>query len=183
MPQYGEHWEDVMKNIPGYDGYYATDEGQIISTRSGQARILSQRIHKGYLHVQIRKGIGRSTKIKTPVHQLILLAFKGNKLSPELMCRHLNGKATDNRPDNLEWGTAKENQLDAISHGTAVCLRLGERHPASKLLEQDVYNIINLLNQGYRQVDIATIYGITQRHVSDIKLGRTWKHLCIPRGA
>lgn len=39
--------------------------------------------------------------------------------------RHLNGIKTDNRPENLAWGTDKENAADA--------LRLGEikRGPAS----------------------------------------------------
>ena len=168
-----------MKKIPGYEGYYATEDGQVISVRTGQQRILSQRIHKGYLHVQIRKGIGRHTRVKVPVHQLVLSAFKGEKKSPELVSRHLNGNELNNHSYNLEWGTILENNLDSIKHGTAVCLRIGERHHHSKLKQHDVLDIERRVLCGEKQSSIATLYSISQRHVSDIKLHKTWNHLWI----
>jgi hypothetical protein len=33
-------------------------------------------------------------------------------------CRHRNGNPTDNRPENLAWGTPTQNALDKILHGT-----------------------------------------------------------------
>jgi hypothetical protein len=172
-----------MKKIPGYEGYYATEDGQIISVRTGIERALSQKIHKGYLHVFIRKGIGRHTKVKIPVHQLVLMAFKGEKASPELVCRHLNGNPLINIPSNLEWGTSKENAMDSIRHGTAVCLRHGEENNASKLTKQQVIDIEHAIKSGALETTIAKQYGISQRHVSDIKLHRTWKFLWGTPGA
>lgn len=166
-----------MREIPGYLGYYATEDGNIISFRSGYPRELTKQIHKNYYHVFVRKGFGRKTQVKMPVHQLVLMAYKGVKPDPIMLTRHLNGNCLDNCPDNLEWGTVKENVQDSIRHGTAACLRLGEQHPCSKLREQDIRDIKAALAKGINQYIIAKQYNISQRHVSDIKLEKTWKHL------
>jgi hypothetical protein len=165
-----------MKEIPGYRGYFASEDGKIISTRSGQQRVLKQRIHKSYLHVQISKDTKRSVKVKMPVHQLVLMAYVGNK--PEgFVCRHLNGNPLDNRVENLKWGTALENIQDSIRHGTAACLRFGEKSLAAKLKTVDVLEIERRARSGEPQKKVASDYQINQKHVSDIKLHRTWKHL------
>lgn len=167
-----------MRAIPGYPDYFATEKGEIISTRSGSEIKLKQRLHKGYLHVNIFIGKGKQKKLKKePVHKLVLLAFKGEKPTPQHQCRHLNGNPLDNRPSNLEWGTASENAQDAIRHGTAVCLRKGEKHPRSKLTETQVKEIYQLAHSGIPYIQIAQRYSIHPKHVKDIKDKRTWKHL------
>ena len=52
------------------------------------------------------------------VHTFILLAFHGPKPFPKAQCRHLDGCKLNNRPDNLRWGTHKENTEDRRLHGT-----------------------------------------------------------------
>ncbi len=50
------------------------------------------------------------------VHSLVALAFHGPR--PEgLEVRHLNGDPTDNRPENLRYGTHAENMQDKVAHG------------------------------------------------------------------
>ena len=44
------------------------------------------------------------------VHQLVCEAFHGPRPSPSHIVLHLNEEASDNRPENLRWGTRKENQ-------------------------------------------------------------------------
>ena len=162
-----------MKPIPGYPGYYATDTGDIISDRSGVYRRIASRLHHGYLHVNIKTAPGRQNQRKVPVHRLVLLAFDGPRPGPDHQCRHLDGDALHNRPSNLRWGTAAENVADQISHGTASCLRVGERSNAAKLSDYSVAKIRRLLADGETQADIAWWYGVTQEHVSDIANGRT----------
>lgn len=65
--------------IPGYEGYYATPDGRVISGRTEPPKELVQRVHKGYLHVVVRAGTGRAAKRKLPVHQLVLSAFAGER--------------------------------------------------------------------------------------------------------
>lgn len=70
---------------------------------------------KGYLRVNLVPPGGGTYKTFR-VHRLVCEAFKGP--CPEGMeCRHLNGINTDNRAENLEWGTHGENMQDAVKHG------------------------------------------------------------------
>ncbi|KAF5069667.1 HNH endonuclease [anaerobic digester metagenome] len=166
---------DNIKPIPNYDGYYASDTGWIYSYRSGGQRILSQRIHKGYYRVNLKNKKSKSGFSTEPVHKLVLETFVGAR--PEgMLCRHLNGNALDNRLINLCWGTPKQNAQDSIRHGTAVCLRHGERANASKLLLTDIYEIKRLYQNGYLQRELAEQFGVTQRHISDIVRNKTWCH-------
>jgi len=169
-----------MKNIAELRGYEATESGSIISIRSGYARVLKPRMHKGYLHVFVKdiNPYGQTIRKKEPIHKLILLAFHGPKPGIEYQCRHLNGNPLDNRPENLCWGTPKENVHDSIIHGTAACLRFGERSNCAKLKDKEVDEIRCALSRGKKQVDIANRYGVNQKHISDIKLNRTR----VPRG-
>lgn len=136
-----------LKPIPKYDGYYADEFGRIYSYRSGNQRLLSQRIHKGYYRVNL-KNKGGNGICTEPVHKLVLEVFVGER--PEgMVCRHLNGNPLDNRLLNLCWGTPKQNAQDSIRHGTAACLRNGERAVASKLMLSDIYEIKWLYLCGY----------------------------------
>ena len=112
----------IKKPIPSYPGYYADVLGNIYSVRSGKEIVISQRIHKDYLHVTVRDTNSPVKIHKEPVHKLVLQAFRGYR-PDNYVCRHLNGNCLDNRLVNLKWGTQKENMLDSIKHGTAA-LRL-----------------------------------------------------------
>lgn len=160
--------------VRGYHGYTVDEDGNVYSYRSGSCRKLSQRDHRGYLHVTIR-DCNHPVKIhKEPVHKLVLSSFVGVR-EDGMVCRHLNGNAHDNRLVNLCWGTPKENVDDSIRHGTAICLRLGEEHVASKLTNEEVVQIREKYSVGYKQSELANAYGVTQRHISDIVRFRTRK--------
>lgn len=166
----------LMKPIPEYPGYFAGRDGHIYSNRCGYMRRLPERTHGGYLRVNVRDG-GKPVKTHVePVHKLILEAFV-EKRPAGYVCRHLNGIPTDNRPANLRWGTPSENVRDSIRHGTAACLRRGEASVAAKLREEDIYTIRRMYREGHLQREIAGVFSISQRHVSDIVRGKTWTHL------
>jgi hypothetical protein len=79
-----------------------------------RGQILKPRSFKGYLRLTLRCGpISRCVF----VHRLVLEAFVG-PMPPGAVSRHLNGDPTDNRIENLAYGSQSENQLDAIRHGT-----------------------------------------------------------------
>jgi hypothetical protein len=56
------------------------------------------------------------------IHQAICEAFHGPKPFPNAVVIHINEDAHDNRPENLRWGTQKEN-LNALGYRA----RLSER--------------------------------------------------------
>ena len=174
QPETGTGGGDFMKQVDGYPGYFADEKGYIYSHRSGSLRRLSQRMHRGYYRVNIISELNSFRKMTVDVHTLVLLAFEGPRPKGQV-CRHLNGNPLDNRPSNLRWGTHKENMQDQLRHGTAACLRHGEESTASKLSLSEVMEIRKLYEQGYLQRQIADLFGVTQRHVSDIVRGQTWK--------
>ena len=87
----------------GYRAYFPEPrEGQIAKS-SGTAR------HQ-YRHVMVKRvsnGLRRQQPRK--VHQLVCEAFHGPKPFPEAVVIHLDENALNNRPENLKWGTQKEN--------------------------------------------------------------------------
>jgi len=103
--------------IPGYEGRYdVSDRGRIKSLVRGAPRILKPaRGRSGHLYVMPCIRVGRQQKLN--VHRAVLLAFRGPK--PEgLVSRHLNGVASDNRLENLVYGTTSENVMDSVRQGT-----------------------------------------------------------------
>lgn len=101
----------------------------------------------GYLSVCLWKA---SKGHMRRVHQLVLETFVGPR--PKGMeCRHLDGNKHNNHLKNLKWGTRSENQHDAVKHGTHSNGRLGkfgEKHPNSKLSDEDRRLIFGFYNAG-----------------------------------
>lgn len=113
---------ELWREIPGFEGQYeVSDRGgirsldRVVTTRRGPRRhrggVLSPGQNtQGYFHVRI------GSKTRT-VHQLVLAAFVGPK-PPGMLTRHLNGINTDNRLENLVYGTYSENGKDTSLHGS-----------------------------------------------------------------
>lgn len=100
--------------IPGYASYEVSSLGRVRSLLRGKPRVLSQWSTPSG-HMKVRVG-GRGEPGRY-VHQLVLFAFAGPRPAG-MVARHLNGDPTDNRPENLAWGTHSENNYDAVRHGT-----------------------------------------------------------------
>lgn len=84
----------------------------------------------------------------------------------------------DNRaccnPRHLLLGTPLENNTDKILKGRQI---RGEQIGNSRLTEQDVHHIRALLTQGQTNEQVAQAVGISAGTVSQIRLGRTWRHV------
>lgn len=113
-----EH-EEVWKPIPGFPHYEASSMGRVRMlthyektrnrwgemTRRRNGRILSIRPGQNpqYLDCCILNH-------PRAVHRMVAMAFHGVP-DDDLEVNHINGIKTDNRPENLEWVTASENEL------------------------------------------------------------------------
>ncbi|GAB2519601.1 HNH endonuclease [Paramicrobacterium agarici] len=99
--------------VPGYeDRYEVSNDGQVRSTsavRNGGKVLKPWRGSQGYLQVALHKDLRQTT---FSVHTLVALAFHGGPV-----VRHLNGDQTDNRVENISWGTQKQNTHDTVDHG------------------------------------------------------------------
>lgn len=123
----------------------------------------------GYVYVDLGKGN------KELVHRLVLEAFVG-PCPAGMECRHLDGDKSNNRLDNLCWGTKSENYHDKVKHGT-VNVAKGTQYNRSGLTEDDVREIRRRREAGERPRDLAKEFKITQASVCDIAARRTWKHV------
>lgn len=147
--------------IPGWENYEVSDDGQV--RRDG--RVLKQRGEDlGYRRVTLSKN-GQARRFG--VHRLVLCAFTRPPRHGE-QARHLNGVASDNRLENLAWGTAVENAADKRRHGTHPA---GAHNGNAKLTRDDVRSIFVSTAS---QTVLAQRFGVAQALVSQIKRRRVW---------
>ena len=96
----------MEKLINGYDKYYITDDGKVISYKYHNPRVMKTWFQKtGYENIKLcQDGIMHHHLI----HRLVAEAFIPNPLNlPEV--NHIDGNPKNNRVENLEWITTKEN--------------------------------------------------------------------------
>ena len=121
-------------------------------------------------HLSLFSGIGGldlgHKAVGTPVHQLVMRTFVGEPPAGQEV-RHKNGDPTDNRLDNLEYGTRTENILDVYRQGKAW----------RTLTATDVREIRKSLAEGKGDTQIAREYGVTPTAISGIKHGRCYSWL------
>lgn len=96
---------EIWKDIKGYDGYQVSNMGRVWSIHS-QKHLKPRPNKQGYLRVCIKANNG---KYKDEyIHRLVAIAFIDNPYQKPQV-NHKNETITDNRADNLEWVTSKEN--------------------------------------------------------------------------
>ena len=116
---------EIFKDIPNYEGsYQVSDLGNVKSLRYGKERILKPATHKsGYLHLGLRKDCKRKDK---NIHQLVAESFLNHvPCGTKLVVNHINFNKHDNRIENLELVTSRENgnlkHINSTSEYTGVC--------------------------------------------------------------
>ena len=166
-----EEW----RAIPGWGGYYEVSNlGQVRSVArvvrfvDGRARFYSaqpRRTHVdgfGYQKVTLKRpGLNQ----RVLVHQAVAAAWIGPRPAGMEVC-HNNGQRTDNRADNLRYGTRAENTADSIKHGT-------HRRPR-KLTDEQIADI--RAQRGHMTGRaLAAKHGTSPAHVCNVQRGHRRK--------
>lgn len=120
-------WQEEWKDIEGFSKYQISNFGRVkskerttIAGNRGGKRYRPEKIMKGcdfgyeYLKVNLRDDEGKTKNIK--VHRLVCQAFIPNPLN-KFFVNHKDFNRCNNRMDNLEWVTAKENSEHMVKAG------------------------------------------------------------------
>lgn len=111
----------MKDNIPGFMGYYVSKTGSVYSryVRGSRGKLSNEftplipKKRPKYYSVSLYRD-GKSTKIF--VHRLVAMTYIPNPKNKPCVC-HKDNDRTNNRVENLYWGTYKENTQQCIQDG------------------------------------------------------------------
>lgn len=138
---------EVWKDIAGYQGrYQVSDLGNVKSlnySRKGVAQLLKPVLKStGYYVVSLRVN-GRQKQFY--VHRLVADAFVNKKYGCSVV-DHINTITTDNRAENLRWGTTSDNVNNPIS--------ASQRTKSIQKLLKGKYGVYSLKHRACVQKDL-----------------------------
>lgn len=113
----------IWRQIDGFEKYEVSDVGEVrrclpSSIRhpvTGRFLKKSLDVSTGYQKIGLYDADGR--QVTQSIHVLVAAAFIGPRPAG-MDVRHLDGDKSNNRADNLMYGTRSENNLDAVRHRT-----------------------------------------------------------------
>jgi hypothetical protein len=155
-----------LKNFPSY---YINELGQIFSNKTNKIIKGSPSV-TGYSRIFLYKNKRRHDKY---VHRLVWQTFRGDVGTLEI--NHINGIKSDNRLNNLELVTHRENLQHAYDSG--LHSSKGETHYNTKLTNHKVKVIKELLLPIFNYTEIGKMYGVNGRVIGKIARGETWRHI------
>lgn len=166
----------VMLQVPNYPDVFVCPDGSVVfrvavySSSSHRERRFSINGEK-YYRPATGGRIGKYPTVLTPhgvacVHVLVCSAYHGvGRAGQEV--RHLNGWHTDNRPENLAWGSRRQNSIDTVVHGGG----------NAKLHPSDVISIRRRLVEGETCMAIAEVYQVSHMTIRRVKKREAWAWL------
>lgn len=141
---------------------------------SGQSKkFMSQSLDKdGYCKVSLRSSDLPPKKChRYSVHRLIMENFFPFEGMENFQVNHIDGDKTNNKIENLEWVSCKEN----IHHAIMTGLR-AQVNGAAKLTPQQVIEIYYRAKTE-KNVDLSQEYGVHPDTIGVIRNKKGWKEL------
>lgn len=177
-----EEWRIIEGFLSRYGKpYFVSNFGRF---RNPYGRIMSfHRTKKGYHHVQIplltRQGA------RWMAHRLVAKAFIPNPdMKPQV--NHKNGIKTDNRVENLEWCTNRENSDHAMKNKLHFSFKAGPKRK-QKPKRTFFYGGLNaesvkeiretLIHSKFTRKMLANKFGVSLHVVKDIRAGLSYGNI------
>ena len=148
--------------------YHVDFTGRVFSDTGwrgyGFRELVQQPNSHGYLSVRVSFPDGKRKRLL--VHTLVAAYHLPPRPSPQHEVCHIDGDKTNNRKDNLRWGTRKDNAADRERHGRtsrgathSIAIRSGK---ADSLTDAERTSILRLSQKGWSQRSIADRLGRSQ---------------------
>ena len=167
------------REVVGFPWYRVGTDGSVWSRyRRGKSSNTSETWKKikttkrcdGYCYVNLSPGRNRFY-----VHALILITFVGER-PPNMDVLYGDGQPTNNRLDNLRYGTRAENCADTKRHGRG---NAGEQHYGSKLRALDAAAARTMYARHLGQWSVvkflARWFNVSSATIYDVVNGKTWR--------
>ena len=153
----------IWLQCPRFPSYEVSDEGFVRRAKTG--RVLAFNIKRGkhpYHRVKLSEN-GAAHLVA--VHRLVLETFVGP--CPEgMQTLHADDDPSNNRLDNLSWGTPKKNHETINKHGT--------NNGRAKLVPEDVRTI---RTSTLRHCELAKRYGVSSTTIENIRNRKLWRSI------
>jgi hypothetical protein len=160
-----------------YPGYFVNEMGEVFSNKQGSLKKLKPVYNKscgGYYYVKISQN---SKAVSKSVHRLVAETYIPNVDNKETV-NHKNLNKLDNRVENLEWSTRKE-QMQHLIDNQKFPSRNGENNPNSVLTKKDIILIKYLryeLGWSYKQIT-KNINKCSQSTIEQVCRDKTWRNM------
>lgn len=163
---------EEIKNIRGYEGRYTISNLGIVRSLITN-KVLNPGITKfGYARINLRDENNKSKSFF--VHRLVAMNFLQNPNNyPEV--NHIDCNRLNNRTDNLEWVSKKQNIKHSFLYGKKS--NKGRKNPNAKLIEEDIVAIRALNKTGrFSNNQISKLFNISSSSVDNIINNTTWSN-------
>ncbi len=165
--------EEIWENIEGFEGIYQVSNlGKVKSLKFGKEKYLSiTKSSIGYLNTKLQLNKKNKSFL---VHRLVAETFIKNEFNKPCV-NHINGIKTDNRIENLEWCTHKENTEHSLKNDL---IKTGCNRKQSKLSLKDKeyirknYKEKDKKNGGYK---LAEMFGVSRNCISNVVKNKTYR--------
>lgn len=172
-----EIWRDVV----GYEGIYQVSNNGIVKSLkrpNSLGVIRKERILKPAINKRGYRFIATQDCKSKVIHRLVAEAFIGPAPTEKHIINHKNAIKTDNRVDNLEWVTQRENVIHALKLGLRVTHN-GEAHHNASITNKQANEIRELYKKKNKwdctHKKLAEKYGVSTSVIYKILKGISYK--------
>lgn len=158
--------KELWKPLLEYKGIEVSSIGRIrkAANKSRKERILTEfpKDRDGYYRCSVQRLDGTWTS--QPVHRLVAKAFIPRTKNRDIV-NHIDGNRTNNRIENLEWVTPKENVIHSFKFGSR---KICKQVPKKTILTDFQVNQIGKLRELYTVNQIAKLFNMEYQSLKNI---------------
>ena len=145
-----------IPNIEGWENYHISRRGRLYRYYPNRRvwMILNGTISRGRVYHILRNGTSR---IRIQASRLVAIAYISNPDNKPFVC-HKDNNPTNNKPENLYWGTQSHNMQQMVRDG---------RQRKSKIVKYKS-QVLSLHHQGFSTQEIIDSLGISKTSIRRI---------------